>query len=458
MTDFGLFLGRFHPVVVHLPIGFFLLAVIMEWMKKGTEDGVWQQAIRLGWLTGAITATIAAFVGWLLANHGTYFETDLFLHRWFGIGIAVIGWIVWWGKSKMKNTHFLQSKWMPIAMAGLLLVTGHLGGNLTHGRGYLLEYAPFVGGGVAEDTLQSNFANLDSIVVYRDLIRPVFEQKCFDCHSEDQARGGLIMDNEEGLLEGGDHGEVFVAGKAYESELVNRVTLPRNDRLFMPPKGTPMSYQEIRLMEWWVNEGAAFDKHLKESTVPTPIQVLLLREYGIDLEPKPLVETIKVAAADPAVLTKLSEGGYRVNSLAQTNNLLEVKFKGKVIDQSQLQTLLDTKDQITWLDLGKMEVNDAMLEVIGQLPNLTRLRLEQNPITDAGVKFLEGLKNLESLNLYGTEISDAALASIAKMPSLKRVYFWQTGVTAEGVEALLKDKPELEADLGFNFDAPNDAQ
>ena len=450
MTDFGLFLGRFHPVLVHLPIGFLLLATLMEWLKQGEEGGRWQQAIRFGWFWGALTASLAAFVGWLLANHGDYFETDLFLHRWMGIGVAVLGWIGWYGKTRMPTGHFLRSKWTAAVAAVLLTITGHLGGNLTHGRGYLLEYAPFVGTG-QQDTLQAEFPQLDSIRVYRDLIEPVFAAKCFDCHSEEQKRGGLAMDSREGLEEGGDHGAVFVSGKPYESELLVRVTLPRNDRLFMPLKGTAMTYQEIRLLEWWLNDGADFDGRLKEKEVPASIQLLLLQEYGLDLVPKPLVETIKVDAAAPEAIQALTDIGYRVSSLAQTNNLLEVKYKGDTVDNEALESLLQAKEQVTRLDLGKMEVTDEMLQVIGQFPNLTRLRLQQNPITDAGIRHLEELTNLVSLNLYGTKVTNEALVSIRKMPNLKRIYLWQTEVTPEGVEALQQDKPEIEANLGFQF-------
>ena len=450
MTDFGLFLGRFHPVLVHLPIGFLLLATLMEWLKSGEKGGLWQQAVRFAWFWGATSATLAAFVGWLLANHGAYFETDLFWHRWMGIGVAALGWIGWYGKRRMGEGHFLSSKWMAAIVAGLLTLTGHLGGNLTHGRGYLLEHAPFVAK-AGKDTIQTEFPALDSIRIYRDLIEPVVAGKCFDCHNEEQKRGGFAMDSPEGMEEGGDHGAVLVSGKPYESELLTRVTLPRNDRLFMPPKGTPMTYQEVRLLEWWINDGADFDGRLKEKEIPQSIQLLLLREYGLDLEPKPLVETIKVGPAAPELLEELAENGYRVNTLAQTNNLLEVKYKGDTVNREALEHLLQTKEQVTRLDLGRVNITDEMLQIIGQLPNLTRLRLQQNPITDAGIRHLEELINLESLNLYGTGVSDEALASIRKMPNLKRLYLWQTEVTPEGLEALKQDKPELEANLGFQF-------
>ena len=36
--DFELFLGRFHPLVVHLPIGFIILAAILEGLNRLYKD------------------------------------------------------------------------------------------------------------------------------------------------------------------------------------------------------------------------------------------------------------------------------------------------------------------------------------------------------------------------------------------------------------------------------------
>ena len=115
------------------------------------------------------------------------------------------------------------------------------------------------------------------------------------------------------------------------------------------------------------------------------------------------------------------------------------------------------KEQITWLSLGDCNINDELLPVIGQLTNLSRLKLEKNPITAEGIKSLEGLENLESLNLFSTQVGDAALASFQKMKKLEALFLWQSQFTAEAAKKLTEGNPNLEVNLGLSF-AQNEAK
>jgi hypothetical protein len=66
-------------------------------------------------------------------------------------------------------------------------------------------------------------------------------------------------------------------------------------------------------------------------------------------------------------------------------------------------------------------------------------------ITDAGLKELAGLKNLQTLHLNGTEITDAGLKELAGLKSLQVLSFLETGgtnVTDAGVEELRKALPK----------------
>ena len=92
-----------------------------------------------------------------------------------------------------------------------------------------------------------------------------------------------------------------------------------------------------------------------------------------------------------------------------------------------------------------------MLATIGTFTNLTRLQIQQNPITDKGIANLVHLKNLESLNLYGTEVTDAALSTIEQLPNLEKLFLWQTKVTPERVESLQSKLPKLKIDLGTSM-------
>jgi uncharacterized membrane protein len=456
-TDWNLFIGRFHPVLVHLPIGFFFLGGILELIASRKTDKKWDEAVALSFLLGGIGGLLAAFCGWSLAAEGGYDPDTLFWHRWLGIGSSLLGFAAWLVKSDRLKLN--RKAWLGITSVCLLgiTITGHLGGNLTHGENYLYQYAPGLVQamvGYKPDTLaKKDFSSPDSILVYTDLIRPVLKQKCFSCHSEAKSQGGLDMASFAGLMEGGEHGEVITPGNALGSELVRRVTINPASSKYMPTKGTPMTFTEVNLLSWWIDAGADSSLHLTDQEVPDHIKALLLRDYELDTRPRPYVETAQTTAMSDETRQALEGAGFSVNVLAANSNFVEIgpkTIRGEV-NSEQITVLPQAKKQITWLNLGNAGLKDEDLQAIGQLEELTRLRLEHNDITDAGIAHLKNLPHLESLNVYATQVSDASLDVIAQLPSLKRVYLWQTQVTEEGIERLRTRRPGLMIDTGFQF-------
>ncbi|MGN6495390.1 MAG: c-type cytochrome domain-containing protein, partial [Agriterribacter sp.] len=66
------FLGRFHPVLVHLPIGILLLGVLMHWLSRKEQFQNLRPAIGITLLLGALGAILSCISGWLLAEGGEY--------------------------------------------------------------------------------------------------------------------------------------------------------------------------------------------------------------------------------------------------------------------------------------------------------------------------------------------------------------------------------------------------
>ena len=83
------------------------------------------------------------------------------------------------------------------------------------------------------------------------------------------------------------------------------------------------------------------------------------------------------------------------------------------------------------------------------MPLLLLLALDHTNITDKNLSALEGLRYLESLNLYGTKVSDAGLATLAKIKSLKHLYVWQSKVSDTGIALFKKARPGVMVDNGF---------
>lgn len=449
-----LFLGRFHPLIVHLPIGFLILALFFQLVEQVTrkEYSILEYAIRYALFLGALTALLAVISGWILADKGRYSSATLDWHRWGGVAVmvfAIIAWVLHAGVIRLHSRFYNLDM---VLMALALMFTGHWGGSLTHGDDYLLEHAP----GFIKNMLMSEYDtaqvvplpdNPDSVVVYADLIYPVLKSKCFSCHNSEQKSGNLDMTSAAAFVEGGDEGHTIVRGNALESGLFQRVTFPADHSKFMPPRGDPLTYSEVRILEWWINQGASFESSLTSLEVPKDLSDLLREDYGLDLRPRPFYETTKIEPVAADVLEKMRAGGFKVNELSEGNNYLRVKVDVEV-NPDAFKSLIPASDQIVILDCSGSDVTDQDLEWVGNLTNLYSLDLGNTQITDNGLAYLKALDRLVILNLYGTDISDRGLISIRSLPDLKKIYLWQTVVTESYVNQWEKERLDLEVVRG----------
>ena len=88
-SDIILFFGRIHPLVVHLPIGFLLLAVLTEISVKWKKFEPLQNFIHYVWILGVISAFFAVLFGYFLSLSGDYNEDIIFWHKWGGIAVLL---------------------------------------------------------------------------------------------------------------------------------------------------------------------------------------------------------------------------------------------------------------------------------------------------------------------------------------------------------------------------------
>ena len=409
-------------------------------MSRTEKWNFLEKALPITFLLTTLGAILAISMGWFLAEGGGYNEDTLFWHRILGIVTALLSGMLYLQFTGRLGQHKLISQWGLFLGVILLTLTGHLGGQLTHGSAYLLDYAP----AIVKQTLGAKESknqqlifpiNPDSTFLYAHLIQAVFDEKCVSCHNSEHKRGGLNLATKDGLLAGGDHGDVLEAKPQQGSLLLHRVTLESDNPKYMPPKGIPLDYAEIRLLEYWLNNGYSFEQAITDEGIPQTIRQLILREYGLSNKRRSYVEQKQVPAADPDAIQALVEIGFTIKPLAQTSNFLEVTFRD-TLDCAQLEKLASIKTQISWLNLSRTGMSGDCLEYLKDLSNLTRLQLSQNPIDNAGIIFLKDLKHLESLNLYGTAIDEQGLSPLKKLEQLQRLYLGQTKIDSAGREAV----------------------
>lgn len=440
LTDF---LGRLHPLVVHLPIGFLMIAILLEIYFREKMSSGKRKSILFILVLGAVGSIFAALFGWLLAEEGGFNEDTLFWHRWSGIATVIISALALWSKYRSFVRIYITSL---IGLGILLMLTGHFGGSLTHGSDYLLE--PLLSD-TAPQNIDYSTIPKDSLVVYRDFVRPFLTDKCTSCHNDDKQNGGLNLSTFEKLEIGGDNGKVLQSN-VWESELFARVTLPQDSKKFMPPNGVPLSYNETTLLKWWIENGAGPNSPITEFNVPDDIKNILLKEYKVDMTPRPFVESVRLKPLSNSIIMDLENKGWSISLLSPNSNLLEAApKKGKKYDTEKLlQQLLVAKNHITWLKMGNTNIGDNDLKVIGQFINLSDLRLFNTKITDEGLAEITSLSNLETLNIYGTGVTDLGLEKLSTLKSLKRIYLWKTKVTASGISELKKNMPDLKVITG----------
>jgi hypothetical protein len=108
---------------------------------------------------------------------------------------------------------------------------------------------------LAQVKSQQKASQAGTVNFYKD-IRPILETKCFDCHQGTKVKGGLKLDSLAAALKGGkSDGAAITPHHPETSALISRVSTPDEDEI-MPPKGNPLTSQEIALLTTWVKEGA----------------------------------------------------------------------------------------------------------------------------------------------------------------------------------------------------------
>jgi uncharacterized membrane protein len=445
--DVVLFFGRFHPVVVHLPIGFLIMAIMIQVAAHQSKFKPLATYIPLVWFMGAISALVAVVFGYFLSLSGDYDGDTLFWHQWAGIAVMLLSFGCYFINKKWNNSHSVP-KWALVFLVGfLLLYTGHLGGNLTHGSTYLLEYAPNpirnMAGLPSKVEPRKKVTVLDSADVFMDLVQPMMQSKCVGCHNDGKKKGGLLLTTYGKMMLGGESDNTIVPGDALKSELVRRITLPMEHDDFMPSEGKPpLTDQEVVLIKWWIKIGAPPNGFVTQLDTEKALTPLVSNYLGLD---KNNLFNKKVPPPDRAVMDSLINRGFVVNPLMKDNYFLDANYSLSeyTLEASDINNLLKLEEQLVWLNLGNSKVQDAYLEKIGSLHNLVKLDLKGNDITDTGIKHLSNLENLESLNLYGTKVSKGVLELVPHLTRLKKIYLWQTQVTGETIEQLKKERPGL---------------
>ena len=262
-------LGRLHPLAVHFPVALILLATFLEFFTFKNFNSTLRPAIKILIAIGAIAACISAIMGLLLSNEGGYEKELVSLHQWVGIAtafIAGITWILLNSLLKKNNLHLIKVYRLLLLISGLgIMVAGHFGASLTHGKDYLSATLPWskdYEGSTKRNFDLSGFKNDTTKLTKQQSIelniqvRAILAHNCYKCHGAEKIKGDLRLDRRDMIFKGGENGPVVIPGDAVASDLFRRISLPSSHKDAMPSKGKKLAEGDIELIKFWIQKGA----------------------------------------------------------------------------------------------------------------------------------------------------------------------------------------------------------
>lgn len=404
------FIGRFHPLIVHLPIALILLVPLLEVAGLRQPLGHLRQAAGIILGLAAASALAATALGWLLAWSGGYRGPLVTRHLWGGVLLSASCLICCGLRMRVPAGRIY-----PVALLATVLLmawTSHQGASLTHGTNYLTQYmpAPF------RDWLSLSPAAGSERTFYGARVQPILENNCVTCHNPNKHTGDLQLDSYAALLKGGKHGAVVKPGDPKASEMYVRITLPPSDKHFMPTDGKPpLSPQAVKIIELWIAAGAS--PTLRVEAIkgapallgPPPI-VVLAPDYRPRLE--------RIRALESALGVRLLPR----SQIATDGLVLRTASAPERCTDSALASLKPISDLIVDAEMARTPVTDAGLAAVATWANLRLLDLSHTAITSKGLGPIARLKHLESINLTETSADPASIAQLSRMPTLKHIY------------------------------------
>lgn len=267
------FLGPFHSVLLHFPIGFVTMAFLVDlyylWRRKPEV----QQVITLMLGLSVATTLLTIALGLLRAGGAEYDLRTLDSHRNYGIAVGVLTvlTLILQRRGYAEGTdaapnRLLRGSYRALLLANivLLVIAGHQGGNLTHGSNYLTKNAPeFVKILVEDEPEPADMAVVGATEeekFFLEKVKPVFDTKCLACHGPEKQKGSYRLDQKAVALKGGSSEKPAVKpGSPLDSHLVRLILLPPDHDDVMPPAGKgSLTPEEVMAIIRWVQQGAPF--------------------------------------------------------------------------------------------------------------------------------------------------------------------------------------------------------
>lgn len=474
MPDFLLPFGPLHIVLLHLPIGALLGIVFVELIPTLKDE---QRHPTLTWLHIflILSTALTILLGMAYGDFGGYGDELEDHQRWgFIFGACVLAAFILQGNLRRKKSSGSKSLYFVALLAAVIsmVITGHQGGELVHGRGFItkpfkkderrspiLQAAPELPtqASTAPATALKEVAPepqpeaeqmMDDPMMepisteaaqakpdisddsLREFIaaKDVLQRHCYSCHGSTKQKGDYRLDTKASIITAGNSGLApLTPGLPLESELFYRISLDdEDDDVMPPPNKSRLKPSDIEAIRNWIANGAIWPDNLERKRVPgTYVAIGNAKTNAI-------IEQINQTGA---------KAEYNVWGDESVRVTLSYTYHGQ--EAAAWQQLQQFGNHLAWLDCGKLQLPQGFSQELSNYPSIQRLHLDSSDLSDSDLQAISQLPQLSYLNLYNTGITNTGITALQQSQNLQTLILSETKVTLHGVQQLQASKPDL---------------
>ncbi|MAS30425.1 MAG: hypothetical protein CMC46_00565, partial [Flavobacteriaceae bacterium] len=397
------YLGNYHILLLHLPIGGFIFTFLLYLLQNFLKEN-YSAPINFGLIFSFGSAIITSILGYILHLEGGYNEALVDRHMWLAIITTILIGITLYLHKKNFSKKIILSSFLTSQI--LISVTSHFGGSMTHGVDYLK---------IPEFENKTALVSYDSIHVFNQVITPIFDSKCVKCHNINKSKGDLMLTSVDQIMKGGEYGKIIEVNDSDKSRLYTYLNLPLDDEHHMPPDGNAQPTEnEIELIKLWIDNGTDFENYFKIGEDDYSKEIL-------NFLPK------QIADVDPpkrSQLEKLIENEFRIERISSENNFIDIKFQGKTFKQNYFNLLSKVGENIKRLDLSFVDLSSVNLSKLDDLENLTYLNLNNTSLSSDDLEKLD--LDIQTLILSNNDIDISVFEKFISNPINERVFAYNT--------------------------------
>ena len=439
------FIGSFHPLILHLPIGLWFAVCALMVASVFVRDSVPRSVIFGLTVLTFVCALLTFSAGFILYLGGTYGRATIVFHMYsslaFLFSLAIF--LICYGRDLRPTLDWLTAA----VTTAVLLIAGHAGGVITHGD--LLDRAPWI---IFTERAEQDYQSADSVTsgrVFDSLVVPILEDKCMACHGAERAKGKLKMNTYAALLKGGSKGACVLPGDVAGSLMIQRINLPLDDTKRMPPaEKKQLSSDEAAFLNWWVSAALPEEQLINSVSFPVDQESYVQSIIGDD---PGAIQARSAKARSKDLLVRYADFQTRYPGLLVQSVVGEALFELSSAsllgyDETHVRTALEPlANSLIRIDWNRRELDPEWAKLFSTASIVKVLNLSDSSFNASDLSLLlSKMPELKKVNLTGTEFTDEQVESIRTNVSIETIVLTDTQLSEVGYNKLRSYLPKTE--------------